>query len=355
MAIPRPDALIESLRSVGYSLPTALADIVDNSIAASAKTIWITFHWSGQHSAITVLDDGHGMSQTKLFEAMRPGTLSPLETRSPKDLGRFGLGLKTASFSQCRSLTVASREQGGPMAVWRWDLDYVERHREWRLLRGMSREAEQLRGDIESLPHGTLVIWQKLDRLVDDRPASDDTAHRNFLNLITDAKEHLSMTFHRILSGEARQSSGPLRIFVNGSTAEHRLKPWDPFLKNYPATQRSPVEVIGEGNTEVRVQGFVLPHRDRLTEDEGRRAAGPAGWNAQQGFYIYRNDRILVPGDWLRLGRLRQRRLSRSFRRQFEPKKLSLSQQRRRHVYEDHLRANRCRHRLFLGRSLGGL
>lgn len=305
LAIPRPESLIESLRSVGYSLPTALADIVDNSIAASAKTIWINFHWAGQYSAITILDDGDGMSLARLFEAMRPGTQSPLEIRSPRDLGRFGLGLKTASFAQCRSLTVASKEQGTGLAVWRWDLDYVEHHREWRLLRGMDKQGEHFRSDIESMPQGTLVLWRKLDRLVDDRPSSDDTAHESFQNVIAEAKEHLCMTFHRFLSGEARQIDAPLRIFVNGTTAEHALKPWDPFLKNHPATQRSPVEIIGDGEGEVRVQGFVLPHRDKLTEDENQQAAGPKGWNAQQGFYIYRNDRILVPGDWLRLGRSR--------------------------------------------------
>src|SRR5688572_16235244 len=103
LAIPRPEALIESLRAVGYSVATAIADIIDNSIAASSTSDWITFHWSGRNSAITVLDDGHGMSEARLKEAMRPGTQSPLQERSPRDLGRFGLGLKTASFSQCRN------------------------------------------------------------------------------------------------------------------------------------------------------------------------------------------------------------------------------------------------------------
>jgi hypothetical protein len=111
------------------------------------------------------------------------------------------------------------------------------------------------------------------------------------------------MTFHRFISGDTVRSDASLRIFVNGSSPEHELRPWDPFVRAHPATQRSPVEVIGDGRHEVRVQGFVLPHRDRLTEDEGRRAGGPKGWTAQQGFYVYRNDRILVAGDWLRLGR----------------------------------------------------
>jgi len=303
LATPRPDALVESLRSVGYSLSTALADIVDNSIAASSRTVWITFHWAGQESAITVLDDGDGMSQARLVEAMRPGTQSPLDERHPRDLGRFGLGLKTASFSQCRNLTVASKERGGMVAARRWDLDYVTRHREWRLLGGVDEEAKRFCSEIESMSHGTLVIWRKLDRIVDWRPASDDAAQRRFHGLVDEVREHLAMTFHRFLSGDTVRSDASLRIFVNGSSPEHELRPWDPFVRAHPATQRTPVEVIGEGRSEVRVQGFVLPHRDRLTEDEARRAGGPRGWTAQQGFYVYRNDRILVAGDWLRLGR----------------------------------------------------
>ncbi len=303
LAIPRPDALIESLRAVGYTLPTALADIVDNSIAAAATTIWITFHWAGAHSAITILDDGRGMTEGTLLEAMRPGTQSPLEERGPRDLGRFGLGLKTASFSQCRSLSVATRQRGARLAIRRWDLDYVEQHNEWRLLRGIEQEAQHYLTDLEGLSQGTLVIWRKLDRLVDGRPPTDDTAHESFQNRISEVKEHLSMTFHRFLSGKAQIVDQPLRIFVNGTSPEHLLAPWDPFLKDHPATQRSPLEILGQGQTQVRVQGFVLPHKDRLSDEQYQCAAGRRGWHAQQGFYIYRNDRVLVPGDWLRLGR----------------------------------------------------
>lgn len=305
LAIPRPDALVESLRSMGYSLSTAIADIVDNSIAASAKTVWIDFHWSGPRSSVAIRDDGKGMSDHELFEAMRPGTQSPLETRSPTDLGRFGLGLKTASFSQCRSLTVVSKQSHGPTSTWRWDLDYVELHQEWRLLRGIEKGAENFCRAIDVMAHGTLVLWRNLDRVIDRRPANDSTAQEWFHHLISEVREHLSMTFHRYLSGESEILDGPLRIFVNGKESQHALTPWDPFLKQHPATYRSPIEVIAEEVGGVRVQGFVLPHRDRMTELEYQEGGGPRGWVAQQGFYVYRNDRILVAGDWLRLGRTR--------------------------------------------------
>src|SRR5262249_19850952 len=144
---------------------------------------------------------------------MRPGSKSPLEARSPRDLGRFGLGLKTASFSQCRSLTVASKRAGEATAIWRWDLDYVERHQEWRLLNGVDKAAEHLSRCVDSMSQGTLVLWRKLDRVVDDRPMSDPAAQEHFHYLISEVREHLAMTFHRFMAGESALMDGPLRIF----------------------------------------------------------------------------------------------------------------------------------------------
>ncbi|MCK4790053.1 MAG: ATP-binding protein, partial [Desulfobacteraceae bacterium] len=108
IAEPHAGAMIESLRAFGYDLRTATADLIDNSVFAEAKNVWIYFHWNGADSFIRITDDGWGMSEGDLYEAMRPGSKSPLELRKPSDLGRFGLGMKTASFSQCRRLTVVS-------------------------------------------------------------------------------------------------------------------------------------------------------------------------------------------------------------------------------------------------------
>src|SRR3954469_5640458 len=124
-APPRADAMIESLRAFGYDLPTAIADLIDNSISAESKNIWINFEWNGADSSVTIRDDGQGMSESDLLGAMRPGSRNPLEARDPRDLGRFGLGLKTASFSQCRRLSVISKRKGGACAARCWDLDYV--------------------------------------------------------------------------------------------------------------------------------------------------------------------------------------------------------------------------------------
>jgi len=102
----------ESLRAFGYDLPNAIADLVDNSILAEARNIWIDFKCDGENSSICVTDDGNGMSEREMLDSMRPGSRNPLDTRDPKDLGRYGLGLKTASFSQCRRLTAPLQTTG---------------------------------------------------------------------------------------------------------------------------------------------------------------------------------------------------------------------------------------------------
>ncbi len=154
IATPRPGALIESLRSIGYDLPTAVADIIDNSLTASARQVDIVFHWAGANSWICILDDGIGMPDRKLFEAMRPGSQNPLQTRSSNDLGRFGLGLKTASFSQARRLTVITKTTRGSIAVREWDLDYVEREDEWRLLKEPTIDIKAWKAQLKQRPSG---------------------------------------------------------------------------------------------------------------------------------------------------------------------------------------------------------
>jgi len=135
IAEPRASVMIESLRAFGYDLKTAISDLIDNSITAGAENIWVDFYWNGLSSFIRITDDGTGMSEQRLIEAMRPGSRNPLEKRDLKDLGRFGLGLKTASFSQCRRLTVASKVKDSKTAIRRWDLDYVAKIDKWYLLK----------------------------------------------------------------------------------------------------------------------------------------------------------------------------------------------------------------------------
>lgn len=297
-AAPRAPALIESLRGVGYTTETAIADLVDNSVSARSGTVWIDFHWDGAQSVVTLLDDGSGLSEDDLFAAMQLGSRDPRSARTPADLGRFGLGMKTASFSQCRALTVASK-RSGRIGTFRWDLDYVaDVAKDWKILHGPARGSEHFLAALERVPHGTLIVWEKLDRLVGGSNTNDRRAHDAFLGVVERVAFHVSMVFHRFLGGDAPS----LKILFNGVDEANRLRPWDPFMSGHPATIRRPASHLGSGDIFAEVQAFVLPHRDKLSSKEFDVAAGIEGWTAHQGFYVYRNRRMLVPGSWLGLG-----------------------------------------------------
>lgn len=290
---PHAASIVESLRAFGYDLPTALADLVDNSIAAGARQVWLRFEWAGADSVIAVTDDGHGMSATELVEAMRFGSHSPLAPRAPSDLGRFGLGLKTASLSQCRRLTVRSRRDGAALETRCWDLDTIAATDDWRLLHSADSSAEPHFAHLATLPHGTTVLWQQLDRLTRDQQTQSDKHHQRFLARIEGVRRHLGMVFHRLMTGH-----DAVRIFVN----DRPLTPWDPFMESHEATHRLPTDPLRFNGVRVTVQPFVLPHFSRLTKVEHENGAGPHGWLAHQGFYVYRRDRLLVAGDWLGFG-----------------------------------------------------
>jgi Histidine kinase-, DNA gyrase B-, and HSP90-like ATPase len=290
---PRASALVQSMRAVGYTPQAAIADLVDNSLSARARNVWLTFFWDGPNSFAAVRDDGRGMTATALSDAMRLGSRSPMEEREPDDLGRFGLGLKTASFSQCRRLTVRSRQREGAEATRRWDLDYVTATDQWRLLTSAAPGSEARLDGLVGLSSGTIVLWEVMDRLVGAAPVGDSKAQRRFLDLTHSIEEHLAMIFHRFLVDRSR-----LSLWINGS----RVDAWDPFLSTESATQRLAEESLGVNASRIIVRPYVLPHHSKIPSEVHRRGAGPSGWNAQQGFYIYRNRRLLVAGDWLRLG-----------------------------------------------------
>ena len=291
-APPRAGAMIEALRGLGYSTATALADLVDNSIAAGAGCVNLLFVWEGPDSHIIIQDDGRGMDDAGLDRAMRLGHQSPLDARADDDLGRFGLGLKTASFSQCRRLTVASRQEGGAVACLRWDLDVLASSGDdaWRLLVGPADGSRRLLDPLQAVRQGTRVLWENLDRIV-----TPGFSEQNFLDLIDVIESHLAMVFHRYLTGNRPR----LRIAIN----DRAVKPWDPFLASHDSTWSSPTAVLAPG---VAARCHVLPHKDRLDARQQEAAAGPDGWTAQQGFYVYRNERLLVAGSWLGLGRGRR-------------------------------------------------
>lgn len=290
-APPRAGAMLEALRGMGYSTGAAVADIVDNSIAAGASRVDIEFSWDGEASRVAILDDGRGMGDSELESAMTLGDKSPLDARDPGDLGRFGMGLKTASFSQCRRLTVASTK-GDSHACLRWDLDELARSPEigWALLEGPAPGSEPFVATMFGRSHGCMVLWESMDRIV---TKAFSPAH--FLDLVDEVEQHLAMVFHRLIDGPRPK----LQLTINGRP----IVAWDPFMSGHPAKPwESPVARMSTDAGPISVQCHVLPHKDRLKAEEFERNGGPSGWSAQQGFYVYRNERLLVAGGWLGLG-----------------------------------------------------
>lgn len=288
-ALP-PDApvLLESMRAIGYDTSTAIADLIDNSIAAGATRVSIRFE-PGTPSAVAILDDGHGMTRDELRLAMKHGSRSPHEAREPHDLGRFGLGLKTASLSQCRRLTVATKRPGELHAMV-WDLDAITSDWIVGVLEPHEIATLPYFADLDTCASGTLVLWEKLDRLV----PNDGTGEATLREQMRLATEHLSLVFHRYLSDHSR----PLSLDVN----LRQIQPLDPFLEDNGSVAGIE-ELISAGDHRITVKGFTLPHISKLTSEQIALAGGPVGLRRQQGFYVYRNRRLIVWGTWFRLTR----------------------------------------------------
>jgi Histidine kinase-, DNA gyrase B-, and HSP90-like ATPase len=289
-APPKASAMIESLRGLGYTTATALADIIDNSIAANANRVDINFIWQGTESIISILDNGIGMTEGELDKGMRLGEINPLDSRKINDLGRFGLGLKTASFSQCRRLTVASRKNKVVNSL-RWDLDVIATSKDdgWYLLEGVHNGSEGLLSPLNSYDTGCLVLWEVMDRII-----TPGFSEQDFLDLIDRIEQHIAMVFHRLLES----SVSKLKIYINNKA----VCPWNPFLMGHPGKPWNSPEVHFPSAYEIVMECHVLPHKDGLTDSEFQSAGGPEGWTAQQGFYVYRNKRLLIAGTWLGLG-----------------------------------------------------
>jgi hypothetical protein len=288
-AIPEASSMIETFRAIGYNIETAIADIIDNSISANAKNIWINFEWKGSKTWLRIKDDGIGMNDAELIQAMRPGSKNPLQERNQKDLGRFGLGLKTASFSQARKLTVISKKANCNYVYWTWDLDFVNQTGNWDLIKYLPDE--NLETEISKLTTGTIVLWNDIDRVVKDFNQDDSKAEFKFNQTMEQVKKHLAMVFHKFIE------QGKISIYFQ----DKKVNAWNPFLSNEKATQEFPPERIQNGK--VKIEGFVLPHKSKISEVAYKNAEGVKGWNEQQGFYIYRNERLLLAGDWLGLFR----------------------------------------------------
>ncbi len=298
---PQAARTIEGLRDTGYEPSDALEDIVDNSIAADATEVivrvWMT---PAGETLVTVSDNGHGMDEAGLINAMTYGSAARQNRAS---LGKFGLGLKTASTAMCRQLTVVTRgmDSDEPQAA-SWDLDFVQESNEWLLQRpDPTPEQVELLDEAAAGGSGTLVIWSKVDRLTNEfanpagRPAQNALARR-----VDEFRTSLALTYLRFLRGDPPHQK--IRITLN----EEDVEPWDPFAEGFGTEvlldQMIPVTIrdadAKTNSASFRLRAFALPPRSELTKDQQDSARI---LTANQGFYVFREGRLLAHGTWLGL------------------------------------------------------
>lgn len=295
-AAPSATSFLESLRDIGYSLETAIADILDNSITAKADQIDIYLNISNKIAQIAIIDNGTGMAEDELLNAMRPGSRNPLNSRASDDLGRFGLGLKTASFSQCRRFTVVTRKEG-ILAAALWDMDFVAQQEkdDWTLQIPEGSEINQI-PHADNIPDsGTLVLWENLDRLEDatEKTKLEDHIYESF-DIV---RKHIELIFHRFLDGERPYRK--VRITINGQA----LAAYDPFRSKHPATILQQEETIQVQGVPIKIQPYVLPHHKKTSQEDWVKYGGDAGYLKNQGFYVYRAGRLIIHGTWFRLAK----------------------------------------------------
>ena len=292
--IPQADKLMGSMRHMGYSFESAVADVIDNSISAACENVYLLFPTDRMASlTMGILDDGYGMSNDVLFDAMRYGCTSSEEERSLEDLGRFGLGMKSASLSQCRILTVVSKHNG-IYSAYTWDYNIILKKKKWVVL-----ELTQL--EIDALPYidrlqeqkqGTLVLWSDFDVL---HKSSDGQVYDTLSDMRHSLETYISLIFHRYMSSKNRKVS----IFINNL----KLKALDPFLEDHLKTTVKPERTIALKDSTgkerlIRIKTFVLPFISDLSEKDQKMLGGIENLRQKQGFYVYRNNRLIIWGTW---------------------------------------------------------
>lgn len=286
---PNSNILMNSMRSIGYSFKTALADIIDNSISAEAKNIYIYSPINDDLLYVSVLDDGFGMNKEELLNAMKYGSYR--EKYGANDLGRFGLGLKSASSSQCKEFTVASKK-GNQINAYKWDLNSLTDSNEWYCLELDGNEIEGLPniGLLKKQKSGTLVIWENFDVAY---KKNNGKVRDYIVDEMDEADKHIRLVFHRFLNRKVNQ----VKIFINN----YQLEGYDPFLENHPKKDSKKPSPITIGDSTIYITQYILPHQTDLSDLDIEKLGGIESLRNKQGFYIYRNDRLIIYGTWFGL------------------------------------------------------
>ena len=290
---PTADILMTSMRAMGYTFESAIADIIDNSISALAKNIWIRFPIDPIDCYVAICDNGFGMNKEELFDAMKYGSEQKRDNRASNDLGRFGLGLKAASLSQCRRLTVASKKNG-EISAYIWDLDVILEKKNWYMIECSANQISKIKHIewLDNLDAGTIVVWENFDII----EKSSGNIYAELSKLQEATSDYLSLIFHRYLN---KTGSNKISIKINN----FELVGLDPFLENHNKTNvRRKIEIPIEDSNGVErmvvVQPYVLPFQKDLSAEDKKISGGLENYRSKQGFYVYRNERLIVWGTW---------------------------------------------------------
>lgn len=293
---PDPERVMEGLRDTGYNFNTAVADIIDNSIAANATSIDITIDMNPRNEVnVYIADNGTGMNADELQNAMKYGSK---QREDPGSLGKFGLGLKTASTAFCRCLSVVSRAANDEtVRKVQWDLDYIARINQWSLKQpDVSEDELELLNATAGDGTGTLVIWEKVDRLM-KQYINTGSAKKALKKTIDALRFHIGMVYQRFLDTNDERAAN-ISIAINGKAVEA----WDPFCTEEPETEvlseeTVDIEMADDKTSQFTLKAYLLPRRESFSTAQARDAACLG--NDKQGFYIYRENRLIHAFDWL--------------------------------------------------------
>jgi len=298
--LPDPARVIEGLRDTGYTFNTAVADIVDNSIThGKAKNVWIELSLNFEGLIrFTIADDGAGMDSVGLINAMKYGSSS---LSDPNSLGKFGMGLKTASSAFSRRFSLISRDnKKSKFYKVTWDLDHVAEIKEWDMLEPPVSDFEQTVLDKHiKKSRGTVVSWESVDRIIRNYvDPGGKFAQLALKKKLTSLEFHLGMVFQQFLDKKF-QDIANVKLFLN----KKEVKPWDPFCTSEDNTEKlaeDEIPVENQDGTELgrfRVAAYSIPNKYNFSSDEALQKAQLS--NKMQGFYVYRHGRLIYNGGWL--------------------------------------------------------
>lgn len=320
VSIPAAKRTINALKDIGYELNSAVSDIVDNSISrGKAKNIFIEFRIDSKGKLLLgILDDGKGMNSKSLEEAMRIGSNN--DDYGPGDLSKYGMGMKTASMSQAMKLSVFSKMSTSNRTAFSWDLHHVNKYNKWEIfkltpneiskkLNNFTKIISQSSGSIINKNSWTLVLWEDLDKLQKsfESYTSKVMATRFIERTTDDLETYLRLVFNRFISGENNVKK--TNIYLN----DIKLKALDPFCrkeehtKELPLTDKNGNYIISNEHPPIIIKRYVLPTNPLKpgdyrfsTHDSWEEARGTLSWNEAQGYYIYRNNRLIDWGGWFK-------------------------------------------------------